>query len=115
MALPKCDLRAAGQAIRVKMLLVFCRFRTFPTKTSIGMRPVSCATNAVCHSWTNSSGRRRTRFTVAIATMPSLPPAVMVAAKSLELVSVTTVLSLIIASQRQFGIYNTYVLRVLNR
>ena len=82
------------QAVRLKML--FCCFRTFPTKTSTGMRPVSCAASAVCHSWTNSSGRRQTRSTVATATMPSLPPVAMAAARSSEPVSDTTLLSLII-------------------
>jgi hypothetical protein len=78
---------SGGKAVRLKMR--FCFFRTFRTKISIGMRPVSCVTSAVCHLWTNSSGRRLTRSTVATVTMPSLLLAVMAAARSSELVSFT--------------------------
>jgi hypothetical protein len=92
MALPKWDLHAGWSDHTPER--AFCCSRIFPTKTSTGMRLVSCATSAVSHSWTNSSDPRQTRSTAAIAMTPSLPPAVMAAAKSLEPVSVWTLLSL---------------------
>jgi hypothetical protein len=75
------------------------------------MRLASCATSAVSHSWTNSSGPRRTRSTAAIAMTPSLPPAVMAAEKSSEPVSVKNCLIFnysccAVPSQRRFGMHN---------
>lgn len=57
------------------------------TKTSIGMRPVSCVSSAICRWWTNNSVPKPTRSIAAIVTMPNSHRVAMAVAKCSVLVS----------------------------
>lgn len=57
------------------------------TKTSIGMRPVSCVSSAICRWWTNNSVLKPTRSTAAIVMMPNSHRVAMAVAKCSVLVS----------------------------
>lgn len=62
-------------------LFLFFSRRICRTRRNIGMRPVSCATNAASLWWTSNSARKPKRSTAAIATIHNLHRAATDAAK----------------------------------
>lgn len=75
------------------------------TRTSTGMRNVSCATSARCPSWTNNLDPRWTRYSVALVMTPNSPRAATAAERSSGQVSTTSDFDTLFFLLRRWFVY----------